>query len=77
MPNFFSRLLAIGLLSHIALSTIINISMVTGLLPIVGIPLPLVSYGISNLWITMASLGWINGISSQSRKEYSYAFSLN
>ncbi|MGE0206496.1 MAG: rod shape-determining protein RodA [Candidatus Babeliales bacterium] len=61
--NFFAQLLAFGLLIHIMLSTLINIGMVTGLLPIVGIPLPLLSYGISNLWITLASLGWINGIS--------------
>ena len=60
--NFYGQLLAFGLLIHIILSTIINIAMVTGLLPIVGIPLPLMSYGISHLWITFASLGWINGI---------------
>lgn len=63
ITNFYAQLLAFGLLIHILFSTIINIGMVTGLLPIVGIPLPLMSYGISNLWITCASLGWINGIS--------------
>ena len=63
ITNFFAQLLAFGLMIHIALATVINIAMVTGLLPIVGIPLPLLSYGISNLWITLASLGWINGIS--------------
>jgi rod shape determining protein RodA len=36
--------------------------MVLGLLPIVGIPLPLMSYGLSNLLVTCASLGWFNGI---------------
>ena len=56
------QLLAIGLVIHIVLSLFINIGMVTGLLPIVGIPLPLISYGLSNLWITFASLGWFNGI---------------
>lgn len=60
--DFIAKILAIGLLSSIAFSTIVNISMVTGLLPIVGIPLPLISYGISHIWITFASLGWINGI---------------
>lgn len=56
------QLLAFGLIIHIIISFFINIGMVTGLLPIVGIPLPLVSYGISNLWITCASLGWFNNI---------------
>ncbi|MDR3646029.1 MAG: rod shape-determining protein RodA [Candidatus Babeliales bacterium] len=62
MNDFIAKILATGLLSSIIFSTIVNISMVTGLLPIVGIPLPLISYGISHLWITFASLGWINGI---------------
>lgn len=59
------QLLAFGFIIHIILSFFINIGMVTGLLPIVGIPLPLISYGISNLWITFASLGWFNNIVMQ------------
>lgn len=59
------KLLAFGLIIHIILSFFINVGMVTGLLPIVGIPLPLISYGISNLWITYASLGWFNNIAMQ------------
>jgi len=58
----FIQLLATGIIIHIVISTFINIGMVLGLLPVVGIPLPLVSYGVSNLWITFASLGWFNGI---------------
>ncbi len=69
VANFFAKLLAAGLLAHVIISTIVNISMVAGLLPTVGIPLPLVSYGVSNLWITMASLGWINGILTQAANE--------
>jgi len=62
ITNFYAQLLAFGLMLNIVLATIINIGMVTGLLPIVGIPLPLMSYGISHTWITFASLGWINSI---------------
>jgi rod shape determining protein RodA len=62
LNSIYAKLLATGLLIHILISTIINIAMVIGLLPIVGIPLPLISYGITNIWITLASLGWINGI---------------
>lgn len=62
IPNFFAQLFATGLIIPIALSTIINIGMVIGLLPIVGIPLPLLSYGISHTWITFASLGTFNSI---------------
>lgn len=60
--NIHVQLLAIGLIMPILFSTIINIAMVLDLLPIVGIPLPLVSYGITNLWVTFASLGFMNSI---------------
>jgi rod shape determining protein RodA len=62
VKTFFAQLLAIGLLLPIMLSAFINVSMISGLLPIVGIPLPLLSYGVTALWITLASLGWIQGI---------------
>lgn len=62
VKSFFAKLLGVGLILPIILSALINISMVCGLLPIVGIPLPLMSYGITSLWITFASLGWIQGI---------------
>lgn len=62
IKNFFTQLLAVGLIIHIVLSTIINMSMVMGLMPIVGIPLPFISYGVTNLWISFASLGWFNSI---------------
>ena len=53
---------AIGLISPIILGALINIAMVTDLLPIVGIPLPFISYGLSNLWVACAGLGWFNSI---------------
>lgn len=62
VQNFFEQIVAVGLMIHILLSVCINIGMVTGMLPIVGIPLPLLSYGLTNLWINLASLGWINNI---------------
>lgn len=58
----FVQLLALGLILPIIISTLINIGMVTGLMPIVGIPLPFISYGLCNLWVNFASLGWFNAI---------------
>ncbi|MFH1461735.1 MAG: FtsW/RodA/SpoVE family cell cycle protein [bacterium] len=63
LASLTEQIITIGLLLHIMLSVCINIGMVTGILPIVGIPMPLLSYGITNLWITLASLGCINNIS--------------
>jgi len=60
--DFQAQLLAVGLIAPIIISTIVNIGMVIGLLPIVGIPLPLMSYGITHSWITLASIGWLNSI---------------
>ncbi len=63
----YLQLLALGLLIHLVLSALINICMVLGMLPIVGIPLPLMSYGLTNLWISFISLGWLQGIYAQHR----------
>ena len=63
--NIFAQLLACGLLVHMIISTLINMGMVCGLLPIVGIPLPFMSYGITHTWITFASMGWFNGIATR------------
>lgn len=45
----YDSILVVGIMSIFFCHTIINMSMVTGLMPIVGIPLPLMSYGGSNL----------------------------
>lgn len=57
-----TQLLAVGLILPIIFSAFINMYMVTELLPTVGIPLPLISYGLSNLWTTLISLGWFESI---------------
>jgi rod shape determining protein RodA len=62
IKDFYAQLFASGLLLHILLATIINIGMVLGIMPIVGIPLPLMSYGLSNLLITIACLGAFQNI---------------
>lgn len=52
----FGRFLAIGITALIFWQAVINILMVIGLLPVVGIPLPLVSYGGSSLLVTIFSV---------------------
>jgi rod shape determining protein RodA len=56
------KLFAAGLILPIMLSAIINICMVLGLLPIAGVPLPFMTYGISHTWTTFATLGMFTGI---------------
>ncbi len=67
------QILAIGLLIHLIFSSFVNMLMVIGFLPVVGIPLPLISYGLSNLWTTMASLGWLQGILMEQRHLRAYS----
>lgn len=55
--DHFGRLLALGICSMLALQVFINVAMNLGLAPVVGIPLPLMSYGGSSLFATFLSLG--------------------
>jgi rod shape determining protein RodA len=57
--NYFARLVIIGLNTNYFLYIFINISMVMGLLPVVGVPLPLISYGGTVMFSIMASFGII------------------
>ncbi len=57
--HIFGRLLSIGIGTNIFIYVIINISMVSGLMPVVGIPLPLISYGGSAMLSIMISIGLI------------------
>jgi cell division protein FtsW len=59
----FSRFLALGITLLICLQGVINMMVVTGLLPTKGIALPLVSYGGSSLVITLGALGVLLNIS--------------
>jgi rod shape determining protein RodA len=51
------RLLALGATTMIAAQVLINVGMVTGLLPVVGIPLPMMSYGGSSMVASFMTLG--------------------
>lgn len=67
-PDRFGRLLGFGLTSSLAIQTTVNLSVVTGVLPVTGITLPLVSYGGSSLVITLIELGLILNISRYRHK---------
>lgn len=58
----FGSLIVVGVLSYLFWHMFVNMSMVIGLLPIVGVPLPLLSYGGSSLVATMAGLGLVSSV---------------
>ncbi|MBR5599019.1 MAG: rod shape-determining protein RodA [Alphaproteobacteria bacterium] len=55
--NYFGKLVILGLNTNYFLYIFINIAMVIGLLPVVGVPLPLISYGGTVIISVMASFG--------------------
>ncbi|MFB3737793.1 MAG: putative lipid II flippase FtsW [Candidatus Velamenicoccus archaeovorus] len=56
-PDVFGRLLATGIVSWFGLQVVVNLGAVTGLLPVTGVPLPLLSYGGSSLVVSLAAVG--------------------
>jgi cell division protein FtsW len=59
VPDTFMRLAAAAATAWIVMQALVNISAVIGLLPITGVPLPLVSAGLSSLLVTMVALGML------------------
>jgi cell division protein FtsW (lipid II flippase) len=55
----FSQLICVGVAANIFIHVVINIGMVTGLMPVVGVPLVLMSYGGSAMFTTMIGLGLV------------------
>jgi cell division protein FtsW len=59
VPDTFSRLAAASITAWIVMQAVVNIGSVIGILPISGVPLPLVSYGLSSVLVTMVALGML------------------
>jgi len=59
IQNTRKRIIIVGILSFIVSQIVINIGMNIGLFPVVGIPLPFISYGGSNLLVNMVAMGII------------------
>ena len=65
----FLSLVSIGILSVYLIHFIINLGMVVGILPVIGIPLPFISYGGSSLLVSMFMLGILANL-YRTRKNY-------
>lgn len=61
----YGKLLAMGITSIIAVQAIINIAVVTGSMPVTGVPMPFISYGGTSLVINLTAMGILLNISRQ------------
>lgn len=64
-PNRFQQLVAIGLTVNLLLTAYVHLGVVIGLLPTTGLTLPFVSYGRSNLLVSLVTTGILCNIGSQ------------
>ena len=63
--DMYGTILAIGITSVVAIQAVINIAVVTGSMPVTGVPLPFISYGGSALAINLMAMGILLNISRQ------------
>jgi cell division protein FtsW len=63
VPDEFGRYLALGITVALAIQALMNISVVLGMGPTKGIPLPMISYGGTSLLSTLASIGILLNVS--------------
>ncbi len=66
--NLFGTLIAAGILAMFMFQIFVNVGMTIGIMPITGVPLPLVSYGGSSVIVTFLSIGLLQSIYVQARR---------
>jgi rod shape determining protein RodA len=66
--DVLGRLLAAGVLSMLTFHVVVNSGMTMGIMPVVGVPLPFFSYGMSSLIVNMAAVGLILSVAARKHR---------
>jgi rod shape determining protein RodA len=66
--NLYGALIAGGITAMLMFQTFVNVGMTIGIMPITGVPLPLLSYGGSSVLVTFMALGLLQSIHAQARE---------
>ena len=61
-PDMYGMLLVTGVMAHIAVQVVLNIAVVTNVIPNTGISLPFISYGGSSVMFLLAEMGMVIGV---------------
>ena len=62
------RLLAAGVLSLLTFHVVVNVGMTMGIMPVVGVPLPFFSYGLSSLLVNLAAVGLLLSVAARKHR---------
>jgi rod shape determining protein RodA len=65
--NLFGTLIAGGILAMLMFQVFLNVGMTIGIMPVTGVPLPLLSYGGSSMVVTFLAIGLLQSIHAQAR----------
>jgi cell division protein FtsW len=69
-PDLYGSMLVVGVMAHIAIQVILNIAVVTNLIPNTGITLPFISYGGTSVFFLMMEMGLVLSVSRRIRLDY-------
>lgn len=62
-PDNYAKLLAVGITSWLVIQAFVNIAAISGLMPLTGVPLPMVSYGGTSFLVSLSGVGILLNIS--------------
>ena len=68
-PDLYGALIMTGIMSHIAIQVVLNVMVVTNMMPNTGITLPFISYGGTSILFLMIEMGMALGISRRIKLE--------